>query len=100
AQQRTREIGIRKVLGASESKITMQLCGEFLLLVLVANAIAWPIAWLSGNTWLQDFSYRAEMGILIFIFAGLLAVVSALVSVGIQAAKAAMANPVNSLKYE
>jgi ABC-type antimicrobial peptide transport system permease subunit len=100
AQQRTREIGIRKVLGASRGKITGQLCGEFLMLILIANAAAWPIAWISGNKWLEDFAYRTDFGIRIFIFAGLLAVISALISVGIQASRAASANPVTSLKYE
>ncbi len=100
AQQRTREIGIRKVLGASESKITGQLCGEFLILVLIANAAAWPLAWISGNKWLQDFAYRADIGFMVFVFAGSIAIITALISVGIQAAKAASANPVTSLKYE
>ena len=100
ARQRTREIGIRKVLGASESGMVLLLAGEFIKLVLLANVIAWPIAWLIMRTWLQNFAYHVDMGADIFVLSGVLALLLALVTVGYQAVKAGLANPVNSLRYE
>ncbi|MBN1222684.1 MAG: ABC transporter permease [Candidatus Aminicenantes bacterium] len=100
AEQRTREIGIRKVLGASIAKITFMLCGEFALLVLLANIIAWPIAFLAMQNWLLNFAYRTTVSWETFFFSGVLAFVIALFTVGYQAIKAALTNPARALKYE
>jgi len=100
AEQRTKEIGIRRALGASVSEIILLLSKEFTRWVLVANIIAWPIAYLAMNHWLQNFAYRINIGIGNFILAGVLALVIALLTVGYQAIKAARANPVDSLRYE
>ena len=98
--QRTKEIGVRKVLGASVSNIVFLLSGDFITLVLIAFLIASPIAWLVMHNWLQDFAYRIHIGYWIFIIAGLLAIVIALATISFQAIKAAMANPVKSLRTE
>ena len=100
AEQRTKEIGIRKALGASVSGIILLLSKEFTKWILVANIIAWPIAYLAMNRWLQNFAYRINIGIGTFILAALLALVIALLTVGYQAIKAARANPVEALRYE
>ena len=100
AEQRTKEIGIRKVLGASESGIVVLLSREFVKWVIAANLIAWPVAWFAMNRWLQGFAYRASMGIWIFLLSGVLALVIALLSVTLQSIRAAKANPVDSLRYE
>jgi putative ABC transport system permease protein len=100
AEQRTKEIGIRKALGASVSEIILFLSKEFTKWVLVANIIAWPIAYVAMNHWLQNFAYRTNIGLGTFILAGVLALVVALLTVGYQAIKAARANPVDSLRYE
>jgi len=73
---------------------------QFLVLVLVANVIAWPIAWYAMNKWLQNFAYRIDLGLGTFLLAGLLALVIALATVSYQAVKAATANPVEALRYE
>lgn len=99
-QQRTNEIGIRKVLGASVSGIVTLLSKDFVKLVLIAILIATPIAWWAMNKWLQDFAYRIEMQWWMFALAGVLAVVIALLTVSFQAIKAAVANPVDSLRDE
>ncbi len=98
--RRTREIGIRKVLGATATGIVQLLSREFVKLVLVANLIAWPVAYFVMNTWLQDFAYRVEMGWWVFALAGGLALLIALITVSTQAVKAALANPVEALRYE
>ncbi len=98
--QRTREIGVRKVLGASVSNIVFLLSKDFIKLVLIAFVIASPIAWLVMHNWLQDFAYRIHIGYWIFIIAGLLAIVIALATISFQAIKAALANPVKSLRTE
>jgi ABC-type antimicrobial peptide transport system permease subunit len=100
AEQRTKEVGIRKVLGASATQITMLLCREFVLLVLLANAIAWPVMFLVMNGWLKGFAYRAGFNVFIYAVALGAALVVAVLSVGAQALRAAHANPAVSLKHE
>ena len=91
---RTREIGIRKVLGASISGIIVMLSREFLTLVAIAILIAIPVSWYSGWKWLQDFAYRININGWIFLSAAAIAIIIAIISVSIQAFKAAAANPV------
>lgn len=98
--RRTKEIGIRKVLGATVPGIIYMLSKEFLKWVVIANIIAWPIAYYFMNKWLQNFAYRIDMSWWIFALAGLLALVIALLTVSFQAVKAARANPVEALRYE
>jgi len=100
AEQRTKEIGIRKVLGATIPNITLMLTKEFSRWILLANCIAWPVAWYFLNGWLRNFAYRVDIGWEVFIAAGVLSFVIAVLTVNIQAVKAARANPVESLKYE
>ena len=99
-EQRTKEIGIRKVLGASTTNIVILLCREFLKLVIIANVIAWPVAYFSMFNWLQDFAYRININLFIFLAAAVISILIALFTVSLQATKAAMANPVKSLRYE
>jgi putative ABC transport system permease protein len=100
AEQKTKEIGIRKVLGASVPGIAVSLSKNFLLLVLLANIIAIPASIYGMNKWLQNFAYRIELSVWLFIASALLAFIIALLSVAYQAVKAATANPVKSLRYE
>jgi putative ABC transport system permease protein len=100
AERRTKEIGIRKVLGASISNIVVLLSKEFSRWVLLANIIAWPIGWYVMHRWLQNFSYRTGMSPILFIFAGILLFIIAAIPVSYQALKAALANPADSLRYE
>ncbi len=100
AEQRTKEVGIRKVLGASASQVTLLLCREFLLLVLLANAISWPVMFLVMNGWLKGFAYRAGFNVFIYAAALAAALIVALLSVGFQALRAAHADPAVSLKHE
>lgn len=100
AEQRTKEIGVRKVLGASVTSILAMLSKDFLRLVLIAIVIASPLAWWAMHKWLQDFAYRIDIGWGVFVIAGLAAVSIALLTVSFQAVKAARANPVKSLRTE
>jgi len=100
AEQRTREIGIRKVLGATVSNVVGLLSKDFLSLVLIANLISWPLGWWAMSKWLQNFEYRIAIGWWVFALAGLAAVLIALLTVSFQAIKAAIANPVKSLRTE
>jgi putative ABC transport system permease protein len=100
AEQRTKEIGIRKVLGASISGLVLLLSKEFTKWVLLANIVAWPVAYYAMNRWLQNFAYRIHIGPLVFIQSAVLALIIALMTVGYQAVKAAFANPVETLRYE
>jgi len=98
--QRTREIGIRKVLGASTSTIVVLLTKQFTKWVIVANIIAWPIAYYAMDRLLQFYAYRISIGIWIFLLAAFLALVIAVSTVGFQAMRAALANPADALRYE
>jgi putative ABC transport system permease protein len=99
-QQRTKEIGVRKVLGASVTEVVLLLSKEFIVWVIIANIIAWPIAWYGVNKWLEDFAYRIDLTVWPFVLAGMSALAIAIVTVSFQAIKAASANPVESLRYE
>ena len=98
--QRTKEIGIRKVLGSSIINIVVLVCSDFIKLVLLASAISFPIAWYFMNKWLQDFAYHVNISWWIFLLAGGLALLIAMLTVSFQTIKAALANPVKSLRAE
>lgn len=100
AEQRNKEIGIRKVLGASVSSLFVLLSKEFLSFVLIALLIATPLAWFAMNKWLTDYAYRINISMWMFVIAGLAAIAIALITVSFQAIKAALANPVKSLRTE
>jgi hypothetical protein len=100
AEQRTKEIGIRKVLGASITNILMMISKDFLWLLLVSNLIAWPIAYFLMANLLNNYAYRTSIAAWIFIASGVTAILVALLTVGIKIVRAAYANPVDSLRYE
>jgi len=98
--QRTKEVGIRKVLGASISSIVFLLSKDFLKLALWSNLIAWPLAYYTMSEWLQDFAYRIDLGITTFLFGGILTLLIALTTVSYQALTAATVNPSETLQQE
>lgn len=100
AEQRTKEIGIRKVLGASATQITQMLSKEFLKLILIASIIAFPVSWWGMNKWLESFAYRIDINWWVFSVAAALAILIALTTISFQAIRAAMANPVKALRTE
>jgi putative ABC transport system permease protein len=100
AEQKRKEIGVRKVLGSSVSGIVLLLAKDLMKLVLIAMLIATPIAWLAMSKWLQDFAYRTSIAWWIFLLAGIIALVIAFITVCFQAIKAGLANPVKSLRTE
>ncbi len=100
AEQRTKEIGIRKTFGASWSKIVILFSKEFAKWILLANIIAWPAAYIGIDKWLQNFAFRIDIGIGSFILSGMLVLVIALLTVSFHSIKAAIANPVEALRYE
>jgi putative ABC transport system permease protein len=100
AERRAKEIGIRKVLGASVPSLVTLLSKEFALLVLAAFVIATPLAYVAMQRWLEDFAYRTDIGAGVFLLAGGLALLITLLTVGYQAVRAALADPVKSLRYE
>ena len=100
AEQSTKEIGVRKVLGASAAGIVIRLSVQFARWVIIAGLIAWPVAWYVMSRWLQGFAYRVSLGPVEFLTAGLLALLTALATVFHQALKAALADPAQSLRHE
>lgn len=98
--QRVKEIGIRKVLGASVPSILGLLSKEIVILIIIANLIAWPVAWYFMDKWLGSFAYHIDMDVFAYLLAGVIAVIIALVTVSTQTIKAAMSNPANTLRYE
>jgi ABC-type antimicrobial peptide transport system permease subunit len=100
AENRIKEIGVRKVLGASVTSITTLLSKDFVKLVIISILIASPVAWWSMGKWLSDYTYRINISVWVFLVAGLIAIVISLMTVSYQAIKAAIANPVKSLRTE
>jgi putative ABC transport system permease protein len=100
AEQRIKEIGIRKVLGASVFNIVGLLSKSFIGLILISSVLAFPIAWWAMNKWLEDFTYRIRIGWWVFLVAGAAALMIAFITISFQAIKAAIANPVKSLRTE
>jgi len=99
-EQKTKEIAVRKTLGAPVSRIVFILMNRFLRWILISNIVAWPVAYFLMNNWLQDFANRVNIGIVTFLFAGLLTLIIAILTVISQSLKAALANPVKVLRYE
>src|SRR5690606_17944166 len=100
AVNRTKEVGVRKVLGASVLSIARLLCHDFAVLVLIAIVIATPLAWYTMDQWLAQFAYKPELSWLTFALTGLSALAIAILTVGVHALKAALADPVSSLRSE
>jgi putative ABC transport system permease protein len=99
-RQRVMEIGIRKVLGASPVGITLMLSKEFLRLILIATLVAFPVTWFAMSKWLQDFAYRIDIQWWVFVLAGAIALLVAVITISFQSVKASLANPVKSLRSE
>jgi len=100
AEQKTKEIGIRKALGASVPRVVLLLTKQFFLWVLLANVVAWPIAYIAMRNWLDNYPYRTGLGLPLFLLAAAAALVITMLTVSFQAVKAARANPIDSLRYE
>ena len=99
-EQRIREISIRKVLGATEKSIVYLLTSNFAILVIISNVIAWPVAWLGIKKWLENFAYSTKLSLLLYVAAGLIALIIAILTISIRAIHAARTNPADALKYE
>jgi len=99
-EQKTKEIGIRKVLGASVTGIVRLTARDFIKWIALANVIAWPLAYYGTHLWLRDFAYKVHVGPLWFVLAGVLTLLIALITVSFHALRAALSNPVDSLRYE
>ena len=99
-ENRTKEIGIRKAVGAHSRDVFSIIVREFIFLIVIANLIAWPVAWIVMRDWLQNFAYRIRFGADLFFMAGLIALSVTFLTVGFQAMRAAKANPVEALRYE
>ena len=100
AERRTKEIGIRKVLGATSSSIITLLSSEFVRIIALANLAAWPLAWYTMSEWLKGFAYRIDLILLPFATAFVLSIAFALTTVGLQAYRAARTDPIDALRYE
>ncbi len=100
AEQKSKEIGIRKVCGAGVSNIILLLYRKFIKWIILANLAAWPIAYLMMGQWLQSFAYRVDISVGPFLISAIFALIIAVVSVSYQSIKAALANPIDSIKYE
>jgi len=98
--QRTKEIGVRKILGAGINDVFLLLTKDFVKLILFANIVAWPLGWLVMSNWLKDFPYRIHISLLVFLAAGTFALIIAMATISLQAIKASLANPVKSLRTE
>jgi len=100
AEEKTKEIGIRKTLGASTGNILVRLSGEFVKWIVLANILAWPVAWFLMSKWLENFAFRTEIGWQVFVMAGLLALSFGVSTFIFHAVRAASANPVDNMRYE
>ena len=100
AEQKTKEIGIKKALGASITRIVLNMSSGFMWLVLISNILAWPLVYIYMNKWLSNFSYRIEMPYWIYISAGIITLIIAQLTISLHAVIAANKNPVEALKYE
>jgi putative ABC transport system permease protein len=100
AELKTKEIGIRKVLGASTGGVIVLLSKEFIKWILLANIVAWPLAWFMMNKWLQNFAYKTNIGWIVFVLAGFITMLIAIFTFIFQTVRTACAKPVNSLRYE